>query len=426
QLLTKDDEYYALLRAWIADGAKLDLNTPRVESIALSPADPVLDDAGEAVQFSVIATYADGAVRDVTAESFVETGDREVATADDAGELTAVRRGEAPVLARYEGAYAATTLTVMGDRTGFQWETSPTWGVIDELVADKWQTLKIKPSSLADDATFLRRVHLDLTGLPPTLEKVTAFLADERPARVKRDAVIDELIGSPDFVEHWSNKWADLLQVNGKFLGREGATAFRDWIRTEVRANTPYDEFAYKILTASGSNKENPQASYYKILREPDLTMENTTHLFLGVRFNCNKCHDHPFERWTQDQYYETAAFFAELDLKRDPASGDKKIGGNAVEGAKPLFEMIGDNPDGEITHERTGAVTAPAFPYELVADSVVREATEEPAEDLTRRERFAEWAVSSGNPYFARSYANRVWGYLTGVGLIEPVDDIR
>ncbi|NNJ26198.1 DUF1549 domain-containing protein [Alienimonas chondri] len=429
QTTTKDSEYYALLRAWISEGAHLDLNTPKVASIALTPANPVLDDAGETVQFGVVATYADGSTRDVTGEAFIETGDGEIATADDAGALTAVRRGEAPVLARYEGAYAATTLTVMGDRSGFQWETPPTWGTIDELVADKWQTLKIRPSGLSDDASFLRRVHLDLTGLPPTAEQVEAFLADDRPTREKRDEVIDRLIGSDDFVEQWSNKWADLLQVNGKFLGKQGATAFRDWIRAEVKANTPYDEFAHKILTAAGSNKENPQASYYKILRDPDLTMENTTHLFLGVRFNCNKCHDHPFERWTQDQYYETAAFFAQMDLKRDPASGDKKIGGTAVEGAVPLYEIVGDKTDGEMTHDRTGAVAPPAFPYELAsaetpADGESSESNS--ADDRTRRERFADWATSADNPYFARSYANRVWGYLTGVGLIEPVDDIR
>ena len=424
QLFKKDSDYYAVLRAWIAGGAALDLDTPKVASIALTPADPVLPDAGATVDFRVVATYADGSTRDVTGEAFVETGEAEVATADGAGTLTAVRRGEAPVLARYEGAYAATTLTVMGDRSGFQWETPPTWGRIDELVAEKWRTLKIKSSELADDAAFLRRVHLDLTGLPPTADAVRAFLADDRPTRVKRDEVVDRLIGSEDFVEHWSNRWADLLQVNGKFLGKEGAGAFRDWIRGEVRANTPYDEFASKILTAGGSNREVPEASYYKILREPDLTMENTTHLFLGVRFNCNKCHDHPFERWTQDQYYETAAFFARLDLKKDPAGGDKKIGGTAVEGARPLYEIVGDKPDGEITHDRTGAVAPPVFPFELAGAE-----SDDPGEspgDLTRRERFAAWATSAENPYFARSYANRVWGYLLGVGLIEPVDDIR
>src|SRR5690606_38717146 len=134
------------------------------------------------------------------------------------------------------------------------------------------------------------------------------------------------------------NKWSDMLLVNSKFLGAEGSRLFRDWIRQEIAANTPYDEFTRKILTATGSNKENPAASYYKILREPDELMENTTHLFLATRFNCNKCHDHPFEKWTQDQYYETAAYFARLGLARDTENAPtQNIGGSALEGAKPL-----------------------------------------------------------------------------------------
>src|SRR5262249_807038 len=150
------------------------------------------------------------------------------------------------------------------------------------------------------------------------------FLADPSDSRVKREQLIDRLIGSKDYVEYWTNKWADLLQVNRKFLAPEGAAAFRQWIRTELEKNTPYNEFAHKVLTASGSTKDNPAASYFKILRDPGATMENTTQLFLATRFNCNKCHDHPFERWTQDQYYQLAAFLAQVNLAKDPASGDK------------------------------------------------------------------------------------------------------
>jgi hypothetical protein len=305
----------------------------------------------------------------------------------------------------------------MGDRTGFEWEEPETWNRIDELVAQKWQRMKILPSGLCTDAEFLRRVYLDLTGLPPSAEQVQAFLADERDTRVKRSEVIDKLIGSPEFVTYWTNKWADLLQVNSKFLGKEGANSFRDWIREQVEQNVPYDKFCREILTASGSNKDNPEASYYKILREPDAIMENTTHLFLGVRFNCNKCHDHPFERWTQDQYYETAAFFARVGLKMDEASGKKRIGGTAVEGAKPLYEIVFEEEAGEVTHERTGVVTPPEFPYEV--DFTLPETP-------SRREKLAHWITSPDNDYFVESYVNRVWGYLMGTGLIEPLDDIR
>ncbi|MCH5374197.1 MAG: DUF1553 domain-containing protein, partial [Planctomycetes bacterium] len=277
--------------------------------------------------------------------------------------------------------------------------------------------MKIQPSSLCNDADFVRRVYLDLTGLPPTGDQVRRFLSETGDTRAKRDALVDRLIGSEDFIEYWTNKWADLLQVNRKYLGPEGAREFRQWIRDQIAADKPYDEFVRDVLTASGSNRENPAASYFKILRDPLDTMENTTHLFLGVRFNCNKCHDHPFERWTQDQYYQTAAFFARLELKPDPAAGDKKIGGTAVEGAKPLYEIVSDKDSGEVVHDRTHAVTPPVLPFQCEYEA---------PDHASRRQEIAAWITSPDNPYFARSYVNRIWGYLLGVGLIEPLDDIR
>jgi WD40 repeat protein/mono/diheme cytochrome c family protein len=411
------DPAYRLLRDWIAAGAKLDLATPRVSKIELAPMNPVVQRPGQRQQVRVIATYADGRRRDVTRESFVDSGNTEVATSDRTGLMTAVRRGEAPILARFEGAYAATTLTVMGDRTGFQWEQPQAWTKIDELASEKWKRMKIRPSGLCTDAEFVRRVTLDVTGLPPTSDEVRAFLADARETRVKRDELVDKLVGSPAYVENVTNKWADLLQVNRKFLGSEGASAFRKWIREQVEKNLPYDEFARRVVNANGSNRENPAASYYKVLRDPALITENTTHLFLGVRFNCNKCHDHPFEKWNQNQYYETAAFFARVGLAPDPESKGKNIGGTAFEGAKPLFEVVSEKADGEVKHDRTGAVTAPKFPFECKFEA---------SSEATRRQQFAAWLTSKDNAYFARSYVNRLWGYLFGRGIIEPIDDIR
>ncbi len=416
-VLSPDSVHYAIVRDWIAQGAKLDRQSKKVSSIELYPRQPVIEREGSWQQFRVVAHYADGTHRDVTQETFIESGNSEICVSFEGGRVQALRRGEAPILARYEGAYAAATVTVMGDRQEFVWQEPPTNSTIDQLVAAKWQRMKIAPSDVCEDHEFLRRVRLDLTGLPPSVEEVKSFLADERPSKIKRQLKIDELIGSEDYIEHWSNKWADLLQVNSKFLGSEGAKQFRDWIRRAVAENRPYDEFAREVLTARGSNKDNPAASYYKILRDPDLIMENTTHLFMAVRFNCNKCHDHPFERWTQDQYYELAAFFAQTELKKDPASGDNKIGGTAVEGAKPLYEEVVDNNDGQMTHVRTGQQVAPAFPFDCDYEA---------PPEATRRERLAAWLTSPDNPYFARSYVNRLWGYLTGTGLMEPLDDIR
>ena len=423
QVIQPGEPYYEIVRRWVADGVKLDLNTPRVTKIEVLPQNPIVQLIGAKQQLRVLATYADGRVRDVTREAFVESGNTEVAAAERGGILKSLRRGEAPMLVRYEGSYAATTLTVMGDRTGFVWAEPPANNKIDTLAASKWQRMKIQPSGLASDAEFIRRVYLDLTGLPASVDQVKAFLADTRDTKVKRDELVDKLVGSDDFVEYWSNKWADLLQVNGKFLAREGATSFRKWIRDEITANTPYDQFAKKVITATGSNKDVPQAAYYKILREATATMENTTHLFLAIRFNCNKCHDHPFERWTQDQYYETAAYFAQYGLDRDPASGDRNIGGTAVEGAKPLYESVVDRAAGEVLHERTSQPTPPKFPFQLT--SQVTPASAPPA-PKPRRMEFADWLTSKDNPYFAKSYVNRLWGYLFGVGIVEPIDDIR
>ncbi len=411
------EPYYELLRAWIADGSSLDLNAPRVARVEVFPKGSVIPRFGMRQQVAVKATFTDGSVRDVTHEAFVESSNPEVLTVDRNGTAKAERRGEATLLVRYEGSYDATTMVVMGDRSGFVWQDTPEFNIIDTLVYEKLRQVKVLPSPVCTDDEFLRRVTLDLTGLPPEPAQVRAFLADTRPTRVKRDEVVDRLIGSPEFIEHWTNKWADLLQVNRKFLGEPGARAFRENIRKAVADNMPYDQFVRSILTASGSNLDNPPAAYYKILRDPGAAMENTTQLFLAVRFNCNKCHDHPFERWTQDQYYQLGAFFAQIGRAEDQRYKGQKLGGTDVEGGKPLVEVISDQKGGDFVHVRTGQVAPPKFPF--------------PVEDAapamaSRREQVAHWMTSKKNPYFARSFVNRQWAYLLGVGLIEPIDDIR
>ena len=411
------EPYYEIVRQWIADGIEIDTQSPKGTSIDIFPKNPIVQSIGGTQQFRIVATYSDGATRDVTAETTIASGSIETTEVDIDGLVTALRRGEASIQARYEGSYAATTLTVMGDRTGFVWKQPPSNNYVDDLVWAKLQRTKTAASDLCTDAEFIRRISLDLTGLPPSADDVRAFLADTRPSREKRDELIDRLVGNDEYVDHWTNKWADMLQVNRKYLGVEGTKPLREWILKEVAANTPYDQFVYKILTAGGSNLDNPAASYFKIHRTPQDAMENTTHLFLGLRFSCNKCHDHPFERWTQDQYYETAAYFARINLKKDPKSGKKEIGRTAVEAGKPLYEIVSDMDKGEVTHDRSGKVTPPKLPYaaKYAAD-----------EKSSRREHFSRWVVSADNQYFALSYVNRMWGYLLGSGLIEPIDDLR
>ncbi len=420
-----DHPYYILVRDWINQGVKLDLAAPRVTKIEVLPVNPTVPRPGMKQQVTVMATFADGHVRDVTREAFIESGNIEIIEANTSGVLTTLRRGEAPVLVRYEGAYAATTIVVMGDRTGFAWEQKPQLNYIDQLVDKKLQQVKILPSDLCTDEEFVRRVYIDLTGLPPTGEEAKAFLAAPGGSdsdgglrsAAKREALVDQLVGSREYVEHWTNKWADLLQVNRKFLGEVGSIALRNWIKESIASNKPYDKMSYEVLTASGSNIENPPAAYWKVLRDPTAAMENTTHLFLAVRFNCNKCHDHPFERWTQDQYYQLSQYFAQVGRKPMPEFAGQNIGGSAVEGAVPLVEAIYDSASGDVKHDRTGQVVPPSFPY-VHADAAPAEAA--------RREQLARWITSKDNQYFAKSYVNRLWGYLFGPGIIEPIDDIR
>ncbi len=409
--------YYELVRSWISGGLKLDLDSPRVEKIEIFPKNPIVPMPGMVQQMRVVANYADGTVRDVTLEAFIDSGNTEVAEPDKLGLVSVVRRGEAPILARFEGAYTATTITVMGDRSGYEWKEAPSNNFIDDLVYNKLKRVKSLPSELCTDAEFVRRVTLDLTGLPPTSDQVRAFVADARDTKVKRDELIEQLIGNGEYIELWTNKWADLLQVNRKFLGEQGSFALRGWIKQAVSANMPYDKFVYTILTASGSTVENPPAAYYKILRTPEDTMENTTQLFLGVRFNCNHCHDHPFERWTQGQYYHLAAYFAQVGRKEDPLSEGRKLGGSDVEGGKPLVEDIYDSGSGEVVDGGSGKPATPGFPYQH-SDLATGPAT--------RREQLAHWIASKDNQYFAKSYVNRLWGYLFGRGIIDPIDDIR
>jgi len=410
QRLVPSSNDYEVLRDWAESGATFDPRAPRVASIRILPEARSIPAPGMSQQVAVVATFTDGSERDVTAHAFVETSDTETTEIDERGLVTGLRRGEAAILARYEGKYASTQLFVMGDRSAWEWIDVPEHNYVDTLVYAKLRAIKSLPSELCTDAEFVRRVYLDLTGIPPTARETRLFLLDVRAQRTKRDELIDRLIGSPDYVDYLTSKWCDLLQVNPKFLGAEGTERFQEWIKTSVASNKPYDAFVKDILSASGSTYENPAAAYYKVLREPDVVMENTTQLFLGIRFNCNKCHDHPFERWTQRDHWQLAAYFARVG--RENAEGSPELaGGIAGE------ELISDGEEGEVKYPEKDEVALAAFPFEH-AGAI-------PAETNLRAQLTA-WLAAPENPYFARSFVNRTWSYFTGVGLIDPVDDIR
>ncbi|WP_010581909.1 DUF1549 domain-containing protein [Schlesneria paludicola] len=401
-LFDEDSRAYKIIEQWIAEGCKFSEAT-RPSRLELLPASPVLERTSQTQQMQVIAYFSDGTSRDVTRDAVFEVSNFEVATVSPGGEIKAVRRGETPVLVRYEGAYASNTAIVLGKREGFEWKDSPEFNFIDKHVNAKLKRLKILPAELCSDADFLRRVSLDLTGLPATGDQTKAFLNDARDSQTKRAAKIEELLESPDYVDHWTLKWSDLLLSNRKFIKEQGVWAFRNWIRRAVAINQPYDQFVYELMTASGSTLENPSANYYRIAREPREVMENMTQVFVGTRFVCAQCHDHPFEKWTQTQYYQLSAFFGGVGRK----------GGNRNE-EEVIYDM---RAPATVTHAGTGQAVSAAFPFQLASVDLSSEIP---------RVKLASWLTSRENPYFAKSIVNRYWSYLNGRGIIDPVDDIR
>jgi len=405
-LFDEDSRYYKLFHQWIAEGCVFE-NQTRVERLEILPANPVIDREGRKLQQVVIAHFADGMTRDVTRDAVFSSSNFNTATVTNttgsSGVVESLRRGETAILVRYEGAYAANQITVLGDRSGFAWKETPEFNFIDKHVNTKLQKLKTLPSDLCTDAEFLRRVSVDLTGIPPTLEQVQAFLGDARDSKAKREAKIDELLESAEYIDHWTLKWSDLLLANRKFITEKGVWGYRNWIRSAIATNRPYDQFVSELLTANGSTFQNPAANYYRISREPAAVMENLTQVFLGTRFSCNKCHDHPFERWTQGQYYQLSAYFAAVGRK--PGS---------VPEEEVIFPMRTAVP---VVNPRSNVAVDAKFPYDHAG------AIDSHGE---LRQQLSQWITSKDNPYFAASVVNRYWSYLLGRGIIDPVDDIR
>ena len=319
--------YYKTILHWISAGVPFgNLAGDRVEKLEVLPNEVFLHGPDKTQQVIALAHYPDGTVRDVTGEINISSNTPDIANVDASARVKSERKGEAALLVRYEGKFVAVPVTVLNPNPGFVWSKLPQYNYIDELNDAKLKRLKIQPSPAADDAEFLRRVSLDLTGLPPKPEEMRAFLADKTETRAKRSRVIDELLARPEYVDHWTLKWGDLLQSSRRYLGDKGMWEFRDWIRDSIAQNKPYDKFVHEMLAARGSSYENPAANFFRVTRTPKVSMEKTTQLFLGVRMVCAKCHDHPFEKWTQNQYYELAAFFASVGLKPGFQSGDEIV----------------------------------------------------------------------------------------------------
>ena len=399
--IRKGEAPYEAMHGWISEGLKLDAaDTPNLLRIEILPSARVLRDASEQQQLLVNGYFSDGSVRDVTELTVFTSSNESVGSVNAHGLVAKTGRGETAILGRYLDKMSTSFITYLEQVPGFAWNNPQAHNFVDELAFAKLQQLQILPSDVCSDEEFLRRAFLDTTGRLPNVEEVNAYLADNTPNR--RNNLVDQLLASHDFASYWSLKWGDILRSNSKKLKTVGVYKFRRWIYESVYSDKPLDQFAQELLTANGSVYENPAANYWRASRDPNDAVETTAQLFLGIRIQCAKCHNHPFERWSQDNYYGIAAAFARIGRKPGVDADDEIIFGAAA---------------GDVKQPRTGQT--------MKVHLLLKGDVDVPA-DQDRRSVFATWLTAADNPFFAKASVNRIWGHLMCRGIVEPVDDFR
>lgn len=402
KLFDTDSDYYATVLEWLSGGAladPADNKPPTVDSVAIYPPQAVIEGEGTTQRFVAVATYSDGTTRDVTRLAAFTSNNSGTAAIDDGGVVTAGRRGEAFVMARFDTHTVGSQVLALPTELNY---TPPeiTGNYIDQMVGKKLQQLRIVPSGLCSDEEFLRRVTVDITGMLPTEQEYQQFISD--PAPDKRAALIDRLLERKEFSEIWAMKFAQLLMIKStNQVSYKSAFLYANWLTDKFARNVPVDQMVRDLLTSTGGTFTSPATNFYEIERDTLKTAENVAQVFMGIRTQCAQCHNHPFDRWTMDDYYGFASFFSQIGRK----------------GAEDYREQIVYNRGGgEVNHLVTKKPVPPTF--------LGGEAPNTAGKD--RRAVVAEWLTSPENPFFAKSIANRVWAHYMGVGLVDQVDDIR
>lgn len=418
---------YQVLADWIASGAPGPREEdPRIAHLEVWPAQS-WQQPGQTQQLVVLAHFSDGHVEDATRWARYTSTNSAAATVDERGKVTLVGPGEAAIVVWYLNQTALARVSVpyrvlaptppaglaAGRESGPSARGEPSDAVpadgpanfIDVLVQDKLAALGLLPSPRCDDATFLRRAMLDTLGTLPTPDEVRAFLASAAPD--KRERLIDDLLARPQFVDYWAYRWSDLLLLSGQRLRPQALQAFYQWIRTQVRDNTPWDQMVRQIITAAGSTHEHGAANFYALHQDAEDMAETVAQAFLGLSINCARCHNHPLEKWTNDQYYAFANLFARVRAKG--WGGDFRSG----DGLRVVYV----DPRGDLIQPGRGR---PQPPAPLDGPPLPLDSPED------RRLALADWLTAPDNPYFTRAIVNRVWANFLGVGLVEPVDDLR
>ncbi len=400
---TDSPEYDVMLR-WVLQGTPAgSVTDPNVVRIECFPKN-ILTQRNVEQQVIVTAFYSDGTSRDVTREAQFKSNEPNIAIPDDHGLIrTFDSPGGTAVMARYMGNVDVCNLTIpLSDAETTQQPSLAKNNYVDEIIQAKWKQLNLTPSPLADDTTFLRRAYIDLIGTLPTPDEVRAFLASSDPK--KREQVVDHLLSRGEYADYWATKWGDLLRNKrrGQKENQRGTFAFHAWIRTALATNMPYDVFTRSILAAQGTVDQHPPVIWYRTVRNLTSQTNDTAQLFLGMRINCAQCHHHPYEKWSQDDYYQFQAFFSRLGLKPGESS------------AEPAIFV---KSEGTVRNPANNKIMKPAG---LDSPAV------EIGEDEDPRQKLVDWMAAPGNPFFARAITNRLWAHFMGRGIVEPVDDMR
>ncbi|MDZ4820013.1 MAG: DUF1553 domain-containing protein [Planctomycetota bacterium] len=393
---------YKTIARWIAAGAMPPAsNDPHMTRLEILP-DKVTVKPSTPQRLVVRAHFSDGRVEDVTKLAKFSSSNESVATVDQQGRLTIAGFGEGFIGAWYlsQNVVATVTSPYKTEVAAEVYAQSARRNFIDDLVLTQLQRLNIPPSPRASDSEFLRRSFIDTIGTLPTADEARQFLADQTPD--KRDRLIDQLLARPEFVDYWTYKWSDLFLVNSERLNAPAMWSYYRWIRTQVANNRPWDQIARDMITATGSTLENGAANFFILHGDATVLAETTSQAFLGMSINCAKCHNHPLEKWTNDQYYGMANLFSRVRVKAAAGDGNSTV-------------FVADQ--GELLLPRTGK---PELPRPLDSEALPFDSP------MDRREFLADWLTSPENPYFARAITNRVWANFLGVGLVEAVDDLR
>ena len=396
--------YYNTLVEWIEDGAPNDAkDVAKPTGIEILPPKLLLEGEGATQQMTVIARYSDGTERDVTPLVVFQSNNDNSATISPDGMVTANNRGEAFVMARFATFTVGSQVVVIPEGLNYRRPTLVPNNYIDDLVYDKLHKLRMTPSELCSDEAFARRSFLDITGLLPEPDELAEFLADSNPE--KRNKLVQSLLDRKEFTEMWVMKWAELLQIRtqqNNQVSYKATLLYHNWLKDRIANNMPFDKIVQELLSSTGGTFKSPATNFYQIERDTLKVTENVAQVFMGMRIQCAQCHNHPFDRWTMDDYYSFASFFSQIGRK------------NAED---PREVIVFNRRSGDVKHPVGGRTMTPKF-LGGAAPEITR------AQD--RRAILATWLASADNPFFAPNLANIIWAHFFGIGIIEPVDDVR